>query len=85
MEAPPKDLMDKGTDLSPQLHGGRRSVTDHVVKEIKYALIDANKRAIKEKRSYSVVYIDSLETILVVESRLSGEEYGWDHIATVTP
>ena len=85
MEAPPKDLMDKGTDLSPQLHGGRRNVTDHVVKEIKYALIDANARAIKEKRSYSVVYIDSLETILVVESRLSGEEYGWDHIATVTP
>jgi len=85
MEAPPKDLMDKGTDLSPQLHGGRRSVTDHVVKDIKYALIEANKRAIEEKCNYSVVYIDSLEVLLVVNSKLSGEEYGWDHIATVTP
>ena len=32
--------------LSPQLSGGRGCVTDHVVSEIKYALIEANKRAV---------------------------------------
>ena len=71
--------------LSPQLSGGRGCVTDHVVSEIKYALIEANKRAVEEKNSYSVVYIDTLQTVLVVQTDFAGEEFGWDHIATVTP
>jgi hypothetical protein len=85
MEDKVTNLAIKDTELSAQLRGGRGSVTDRVVREIKYALIDANTRAIQEKTSYSVVFIDTLETVLVVESKLSGEEYGWNHIATVTP
>ena len=75
----------RSSNLPPQLDGGRGCVTDHVVKEIKYALIEANKRAVEEKNSYSVVYIDTLQTVLVIQTDFAGEEYGWDHIATVTP
>lgn len=69
----------------PRLSGGREHMADQVVSEIKYALIEANKRAVEEKNSYSVVYIDTLQTVLVVQTVFAGEEFGWDHIATVTP
>lgn len=69
----------------PRLSRGREYMADQVVSEIKYALIEANKRAVEEKNSYSVVYIDTLQTVLVVHTDFAGEEFGWDHIATVTP
>ena len=52
---------------------------------IKEVINDAHSDAKRTNTEYSVVYVDTLQELITVRSELSGEEFGWPHILSVSP
>jgi|TARA_R110000764_G_C10826061_1_gene362252 tRNA uridine 5-carbamoylmethylation protein Kti12 len=52
---------------------------------IKEVINDAHSDAKRTNTEYSVVYVDTLQELITVRSELSGEEFGWQHILSVSP
>jgi precorrin-4 methylase len=60
-------------------------IQQNTINLIKEVLNDASSDALRKNTPVSVVYVDTLQELIVVESNISGEEYGWQPILEVSP
>jgi hypothetical protein len=60
-------------------------IQQNTVNLIKEVLSDATIDAQKNNRAYSVVYVDTLQELIVIPSNASGDEFGWQTIVEISP
>lgn len=60
-------------------------IQQNTINLIKEVLNDASSDARNKNTTVSVVYIDTLQELIVVDSNIGGEEYGWQPILEVSP
>jgi hypothetical protein len=60
-------------------------IQQNTINLIKEVLNDASSDALRKNTPVSVVYVDTLQELIVVESNIGGEEYGWQPILEVSP
>ena len=60
-------------------------IQQNTINLIKEVLNDASSDAQNKNTTVSVVYIDTLQELIVVDSNIGGEEYGWQPILEVSP
>jgi hypothetical protein len=60
-------------------------IQQNTINFIKEVLNDASSDALRKNTPVSIVYVDTLQELIVVESNIGGEEYGWQPILEVSP
>tara|TARA_B100000768_G_C10984844_1_gene251422 strand:- start:355 stop:543 length:189 start_codon:yes stop_codon:yes gene_type:complete len=60
-------------------------IQQNTINLLKEVLRDAHSDAQKNNTPYSVVYVDTLQELIVIDSKIGGEEYGWQTIIEVSP
>jgi hypothetical protein len=60
-------------------------IQQNTINLIKEVLNDASSDALRKNTPVSIVYVDTLQELIVVESNIGGEEYGWQPILEVSP
>jgi hypothetical protein len=60
-------------------------IQQNTINLIKEVLNDASSDALTKNTPVSIVYVDTLQELIVVESNIGGEEYGWQPILEVSP
>lgn len=60
-------------------------IQQNTIDLIKQVLNDASSDALRKNTPVSVVYVDTLQELIVVDSNIGGEEYGWQPILEISP